>query len=76
MGRQMRARQACRGAVVNGRGATSFLLVAGKKSRTELNAILADAEKLSAAATYHNIPEEWARFWIGEELNRNDRRNS
>lgn len=60
---------------MNERGATSFLLAAGKKTRAELNAILADAEKLSAAASYHNIPEEWARFWVREELNRNDRRN-
>ena len=56
------------------RGATSFLLAAGKKPRAELQAILADEAKLNEAAAYHNIKPEWARFWIGEELNRNDRR--
>lgn len=56
------------------RGATSFLLAAMKKPRRELQTITADPAKLSAAASYHNIPEAWARFWIGEELNRNDRR--
>jgi hypothetical protein len=58
-----------------GRGATSFLLAAGKKRRAELHAILADEAKLIAVAAYHNIKPEWARFWITEEANRNDRRN-
>lgn len=58
-----------------GRGATSFLIAAFKKSRAELHAILSDPQKLSGAASYHRVPDEWARFWIGEELNRNDRRN-
>lgn len=57
------------------RGATSFLLAAMRKPRAELQSIRADETKLSAAATYHNIKPEWAYFWIGEELNRNDRRN-
>jgi hypothetical protein len=57
------------------RGATSFLLAAAKKPRAELQAILADPEMLSAAAEYHNIKPEWARFWIAEELNRNERRS-
>lgn len=57
-----------------GRGATSFLVASIKKTRGELQAILTDPAKLSAAAAYHNIPDTWARFWIGEELNRNDRR--
>jgi hypothetical protein len=57
------------------RGATSFLVAAGRKSRSELQAILTDDERLRAAAFYHKIPAEWAKFWIGEELNRNDRRS-
>jgi hypothetical protein len=57
------------------RGATSFLVATARKPSAELRAILADEAKLSAAASYHNIKPEWARFWIGEELNRNDRRN-
>jgi hypothetical protein len=60
---------------MEGRGATSFLVAAIKKPRSELQATLADPDKLNAAAAYHNIKPEWARFWIGEELNRNDRRN-
>lgn len=60
---------------MTGRGATSFLVAAGRKPRPELQSILTDEAKLSAAASYHNIPAEWARFWIGQELNRNDRRN-
>jgi hypothetical protein len=51
------------------RGATSFLLAAGKKASAELLAILADPTKLIEAAAYHNIPPDWARFWISEELN-------
>lgn len=57
------------------RSATSFLLAAFRKSRAELHAILSDPAKLSAAAEYHNIKPEWARFWITDEMNRNDRRN-
>lgn len=60
---------------MSGRGATSFLAAALKKPRAELQAILSDPAKLSAAAAYHNIPAEWARFWITEEASRNDRRN-
>jgi hypothetical protein len=60
---------------MSGRGATSFLLAAFRKPRAELHAILADDARLNAAAAYHDIKPEWARFWIGEELNRNDRRN-
>ena len=60
--------------MMEGRGATSFMLAAIKKPRAELHAILSDPTKLNAAASYHNIKPEWARFWIGEELNRNDRR--
>lgn len=58
-----------------GRGATSFLVAAFKKPRAELQAILADEQKLIAAARYHDIKPEWARFWIAEEANRNDRRS-
>jgi hypothetical protein len=58
-----------------GRGATTFLVATAKKRRGELQAFLADPAKLQGAAAYHHIPEEWARFWIGEELNRNDRRS-
>lgn len=57
------------------RGATSFLIEAGKKPSADLHGFLADERKLATAAAYHNIPVEWARFWIREELNRNDRRN-
>ena len=46
-----------------------------KKPRPELSAVLNDPAKLSAAAAYHRIPVEWARFWLNEEINRNDRRN-
>ena len=56
------------------RGATSFLLAAFRKPRAELAAILADSVKLEAAAAYHGISPVWARFWITDELNRNDRR--
>jgi hypothetical protein len=56
------------------RGATSFLSAAIKKPRDELRAILTSDERLNEAAAYHNIKPEWARFWISEELNRNDRR--
>ena len=55
------------------RGATSFLLAAQKKPRADLDAILADPAKLQAAAAFHNIKPEWARFWIADELNRNGR---
>lgn len=58
-----------------GRGATSFLIAAIKKTSADLQSILADQSKLSAAAAYHNIPDAWARFWISEELNRNNRRH-
>lgn len=58
----------------DGRGATSFLIAAFKKPRAELQAILADPAKLEQAAAYHGIKPEWARFWIGDELNRHDRR--
>lgn len=57
-----------------GRGATTFLVAGIKKTRAELQGILADPKKLSAAASYHNIPDAWARFWITDELNRNSRR--
>ena len=57
------------------RGATSFLVAAFKKSRAELQAILASPGKLSAAASYHNIKPEWAKFWLTEEASRSDRRN-
>lgn len=59
----------------SGRGATSFLVAAIHKPRGELSMILNDPERLNAAAQYHNIKPEWARFWISEELNRNDRRS-
>jgi hypothetical protein len=58
----------------NGRGAGTFLVAAAKKQRRELQAILASPEKLTEVATYHNIKPEWARFYITEELNRNERR--
>lgn len=61
--------------MADGRGATSFLVAAAKKPSSELRSILADETKLSAAAEYHHIKPEWARFWIGEELNRNGRRD-
>jgi hypothetical protein len=57
------------------RGATSFLVVCMKKTRPELQAILTDDARLNEAAAFHNIKPEWARFWITEESNRNDRRN-
>lgn len=57
------------------RGATSFLVAAARKPTAELQAIMADEAKLMVAAEYHGIDPEWARFWIGEELNRIDRRN-
>lgn len=60
--------------MTDGRGATTFLVAAIKKPRAELQAILADEAKLSAAAAHHNIKPEWARFWIGDELNRNERK--
>jgi hypothetical protein len=56
------------------RGATSFLVAAIKKSRGELQEVLADPLKLNAAAAYHNIKPEWAQFWLTDECNRNDRR--
>jgi hypothetical protein len=52
------------------RGATTFLVAAAKKRRSELQAILSDPAKLNAAASYHKIKPEWASFWIREELNR------
>lgn len=54
------------------RTATSFLVAGIKKTRADLQAILADPAKLSGAASYHNIPDAWARFWITDELNRTD----
>lgn len=56
------------------RGATSFLVACFKKTRAELVATLDDPAKLSSAASYHNIPTDWARFWMKEEAHRNDRR--
>ena len=56
------------------RSATSFLVAAFAKTRAELHATLGDPAKLQAAASYHNIKPEWARFWLTEEANRNDRR--
>lgn len=60
---------------MSGLGATSFLVAAIKKTSAELNSILADPAKLSAAASHHNIKPEWAQFWIRDELNRKDRRD-
>ena len=55
------------------RGATSFILAAMKKPRKELELIRDDPAKIATAAAYHNIKPEWAKFWIGEELNRGRR---
>lgn len=56
-------------------GATSFLIAAMGQPRAELQSTISDEAKLMAAAARHEIKPEWARYWITQELGRNDRRN-
>lgn len=50
--------------------ASSFLVACMRKTQREL-----EAANLESAARQHNIPVDWARFYLREELNRGDRRS-
>lgn len=49
--------------------AGSFIVAAMAKTRDQLS-----RASLPSAAAQHEIPVEWARFYLTQELNRNDRR--
>ena len=49
--------------------AGSFIAACMSKSRAALQ-----AANIESAARQHQIPTEWARFYLTNELNRSDRR--
>ncbi|MBA3670270.1 MAG: hypothetical protein H0W71_09475 [Sphingomonas sp.] len=49
--------------------AGSFIAACIRKTRVQL-----EAANIESAARQHEIPVEWARFYLRDELNRNDRR--